>query len=448
MARTDPGIFRILGGHHASLNSEAVVDEGDFDAICIGEGERALTELAESLTNNGDNPRRDIMNLWFRDRETGEIYRNPQAEFNQDLDALPYLNRRIWDSWIEQPSEYPSLLLGRGCPFKCRYCSNHKMANLAEGNYVRFRSPENIVGELINLRKDYPEVERVYLEVETFGANRKASYAIFEALAEFNKSQEKPIKFGANMALTSYFMKDTKRLNELVTKAKAANLATINVGLESGSERMRKDVLRRPKYTNNELIQFCREAQSQGINIIFYVLLGLPGETVSDYMETVRVARAAQPFTCLVSIFYPYLGTELAEEAINMGLIEPESLSPKGERSNPQMDLPGFSRLRIRFEYIIFWWRVYRGHWNMDKVLANCAHAFLRAYPKFHSLYLFIRNNNRIVMRLANRYGMSERKVGMRLANRYGVDVSRDMGERKIGTLSKKVGTRVDVVDV
>ncbi len=423
VARTDPGIFRILGGHHASLNPEAVIEDGDFDAICVGEGERAVTELAESLGANDGNPR-DIMNLWFRDRETDEVHRNPSAEFRGDLDALPDLNRRIWDPWMEQPDEYPSLLLGRGCPFKCRYCSNHAMAKLSEGRYVRFRSPENIVGELVNIRRDYPGVERVYLEVETFGANRKASYAIFDALAAFNKSQDRPISFGANLALTSSFMSDAERLNELMSKAKAANVVTINVGLESGSDRVRNEVLLRPKYKNDELVQFCQEARDHDIKIVFYVLMGLPGETVADYMETVRVARAAQPYTCLVSIFFPYLGTDLATESIHMGLIDSESLSPKGERSSAQLDLPGFSRRRIRFEYIVFWWRVYRGHWRLPKVLANMAAAYLRAHPKVYSLYLFVRNKSGIVMRLANRYGT---------------------GEHKLGKAPRKVGTRVDV---
>jgi len=420
----DPSIYCVLGGHHASLNSSAVIEEGVFDAICVGEGERGIVALAENLPQI-KRGQYDFKNFWFRDRTTGVIHKNVLEEFRGDLDALPFINRKIWDKWIEQPDEYPSLLLGRGCPFKCTYCSNHAMAKLAEGNYVRFRSPSNIVEELTCLSQDYPNVDRVYLEVETCGANRKASYAVFDALAEYNRSRERPLRFGVNLALTSNFMDKAERIDELLSKARATNITTINMGLESGSERMRKEVLNRPSYTNDELIKFCNAAKAYGIKVIYFVLIGIPGESIEDYLETVRVARESQPFTCYVSIFFPYLGTDLATQAIQMGLIQPENLSPKSERSTARLNLEGFSSKRIQFEYIIFWWRVYKGHWPLAKILASMFAAFLKGHPKIYSLYLYIRNNSDFVMGLVGRYSSS--------------------GPRSRRT-PRTVGTRVDVI--
>ena len=94
-----------------------------------------------------------------------------------------------------------------------------------------------------------------------------------------------------------------------------------------------------------------------------------------------------------------------------MGLINKESLSPKGERSNAQLDLPGFSKRRIRFEYIIFYWRVYVGHWSLLKVLANVFSSFLKAYPRWYSIYIKIRNNSSLLRKIASMLSGSGHKL-------------------------------------
>ena len=427
-------IFHILGGHHASLDSDEVMKDGVFDAICVGEGENSIVELADNIENYSKYGHiKPIKNLWFSDNDNKKIIKNPRADFRQDLDDLPYINRKIWDKFIDNPNDYPAILLGRGCPFKCTYCSNHAMAKLSDGKYTRFRSPSNILGEIENILENYDNVERIYLEVETFGANRKASFAIFEKLAEFNSSRNQKIRFGANLALTSNFMSNEERCHELLSKASKANLMTINMGLESGSERFRKDVLLRPKYTNDELVRFCKLAKDYDIRVIFFILIGLPGETLADYYETVKTARRAQPYTCYVSIFYPYLGTDLATQAISLSLIHPrdlvESDTSRAERSRAILDLDGFSAKRIRIEYILFWFRVYFRHWPISKIIFQMISSFLRAYPKVYSKLLYLRNNSSILFKIISHFSSYEK--------------SWKIHKRKF---DKAIGTRVDVI--
>ena len=139
-------------------------------------------------------------------------------------------------------------------------------------------------------------------------------------------------------------------------------------------------------------------------------MLGLPGETIEDYYETVKLARLAQPYWCYVSIFFPYLGTDLANKVIEMGLTDGKHLDPRSERSSAQLNLQGFSNHRIRFEYIVFAWRVYRGNWPIMKVVANVIASFLKAYPKLYSFYLYLRNNFSFVMKLTNKYNVNKHK--------------------------------------
>lgn len=378
----DASIFTVLGGHHASLNSDEAIAAEGIDAICISEGERAVIELARQI-GAGARPH-GILNLWIKDRATGELEKNPTAALAPNLDELPYIDRRLWDEWMIDPSDYPSVLLGRGCPFQCTYCSNHAMAQLASGPFVRFRSPPHIVGEISKLCRDYPDVTRIYLEVETFGANLKASFQVFDALAEFNASRERKIQFGINFALTSNFVNNEARVTETMTRLANANIRVVNVGLETGSERLR-DEIKRPRYTNKELINFCQFAKRHGVEVVFYVLIGLPGETLQSYRDTIRVCRDAQPAFVYLSIFYPYLGTDLATLCLEKGLVDKADLSPTAERTHSVLNLPEFSRRRIRLEYVLFWIKVYRGHWPMTKLAFHTGNSILIAHPLLYS---------------------------------------------------------------
>lgn len=383
----DNSIFTILGGHHASLNSEEAIAAEGLDAICISEGERAVVALADAIAT-GQKPA-SILNLWIKNRLTGAIEKNPTDALAPELDELPYIDRGFWDKWMIDPSDYPSVLLGRGCPFKCTYCSNHAMAQLSKGSYVRFRSPKHIVGEIEQLCRDYPDVTRIYLEVETFGANLKASFKVFEALAEFNAKREQPIQFGVNFALTSNFIKNEARVTETMTQLSNAKIRVVNVGLETGSEWLR-DEIKRPKYTNEELILFCQKAKAHGVDVVFYVLIGMPGESLETYQDTIRVCRAAQPSFVYLSIFYPYLGTDLATLCLEKGLVKKADLSPSAERTHAVLDLPGFTRSRIRREYVLFWYKVYRGHWPMSKILFHTLNSILVAHPTIYSWLYFV----------------------------------------------------------
>ncbi|MBT3225132.1 MAG: radical SAM protein [Deltaproteobacteria bacterium] len=379
----DSAINIIIGGHHASLNPSEVLIEDCFDAVCIGEGERAVVEYASQI-KSGINLPSNINNLWIKNRANNSIEKNDRNPFVQDLDSLPFIDRSMWEDLIDDKSRLASILLGRGCPNKCTYCSNHALAKLSEGKYVRFRSPENIVEELKQLIQDFPEVTKVYLEVETLSINLKYVDALCEQLKKFNAGLQNPPRYGVNLTMRKKLLEN----DEFLPKLKAANFEFINIGLESGSERVRREILKRPKYDNGSLIKFCNLAKEVGIEANLFVLVGIPGETLSDFKETIACTRECNPQHVHLSIFYPYPGTDLFFMARDMGVLQNGTLKPVFERRTANLDLPGFSKKQIQREFLLFYYNVYKGRLPFYKIASRVIRELVFLYPMLNELYI------------------------------------------------------------
>lgn len=345
-----PGIFLLLGGVHPTLNPDESLKDA-FDALCIGEGEEATVELAAQL-EEGARPA-GIRNLWIRNGSS--IEKNPQRPFIQDLDALPFPDRSMWQRWMSDPApRMCSILLSRGCPFDCSYCSNHALRKISPGTYLRHRSPENITAEIRDILDRFPSVNEIYLETETLLANREWCAKLCAHLEDLNRSLKSPLSFGANIRIVP-----GAELESVFAMMKRSHFRFINIGLESGSERVRRAILRR-NYANADVIEAVRLARKYGIQVALFNLIGVPGETFTDFKETVRMNKLCRPDWHLTSIFFPYPGTDLYRSAVAQGLIQ-DPIDPRNERQKASLDLPDFPRKKILDSLRFFNHYVYKG---------------------------------------------------------------------------------------
>jgi anaerobic magnesium-protoporphyrin IX monomethyl ester cyclase len=392
----DPHIFVVLGGPYASLMPEKAISSPFWDAICIGEGDKAIIALAAQI-ERGLRPA-GIHNLWIKMKDAAgieTIEKNSPGPFISDLDSLPFINRELLRPWIENPDQDPAILVGRGCPFSCTYCSNHILRKLAKGRYIRHRSPNNILREIEQITKNI-SVTNIFLEIETIGYDIDFALQLCNVLSEFNRLRTDPIIFNTNFAITSTLIKDVKMVNRLLSAFRHANLNAINIGLESGSERIRNEVLRRPRYTNADIIRFCDIAYEYNIKINMFVMLGLPGESFKDFQQTIDVVKRCQPNVVFLSIFYPYPGTDLYEVAKEKGLFDERTISQVAERQSVHVHLPEFSSRRILLEYILFDFKVYRGKWSLLKRFCHTLKMAIKINPTSNKWYYYISRKTKL----------------------------------------------------
>lgn len=362
-----PDRFLLIGGSHISLSpDESVFDI--FDALCIGEGEEATLELVKLLERNIYPT--GISNLWIKNGNG--IEKNGTRPFINNIDWLPFPDRKMWYEWIdmERSSKRPVILLGRGCPFICTYCCNHALRKLAEGPYVRLRSPENIIREIEELLQQFPMVKEIYFEVETFGVNINWSLELCSRLEDLNARRSQPLTFGVNLRITPR----TEELEVLFAALEKSNFRFVNIGLESGSERIRRDILKR-YYSNEDIIDAVKLARGHGLEVHFYNIIGLVSETIDEFKETVNMNRTCLPDSYTISIFYPYPGTDLYKFCERKRMLPPRLLSTNQERVKATLDFPEFTKRQIQKAFIWFDYYVYGDlkpiGWLKDQVLSR-----------------------------------------------------------------------------
>lgn len=351
-----PNIPLMGGGVHITLNpSEELLEI--FDCICIGEGETPLLEYIDYLKKEIDHT--NIQNLWIK--ENGKIYKNNLRNFIDNLDALPFPDRDIWQKWILEPQTRITILLGRGCPYNCTYCCNHKLKKITKGEYVRLRSPDNILMEIEQLNKQFPAINEYFLEVETIGCDMQWLIDLCKKLHDFNLTKVNKLKFGTNLRIFP-----NMDYESVFHHLKFANIDSVIIGLESGNERIRREILNRV-YSNDSILQAINVARKHEIKIGIFNMVGIPTETLNDFKDTIRMNQVIKPDWHSTSIFFPYQGTKLYDVTIAMGLM-PKKLNTNSERQKAVLNLPGFTSRQIQRSFDSFHYKVYSADANKKAI--------------------------------------------------------------------------------
>jgi radical SAM superfamily enzyme YgiQ (UPF0313 family) len=294
--RTNPRLFFIAGGPHATQDPEDALRQG-FDAIVMGEAEKSIVDLVNCLDGAGD--WRRLSGLAYLKRE--KVIENPRLEFIQELNALPFVARDLIDQrqYIRK-NGYASIFNTRGCPFGCLYCK--PMVDKLFGKKTRMRSAWNIAEEIEIMHKEYG-ANTFYFKDDTL---LLCGYEWFDSLRkEFDKR---------NLRIHWYCLGRVDQINEPLLKCmKAAGLAAIAFGIESGSQKIldfyRKGVTLQQAKTAFSL------CHKHNIMTHAYIMLGAPVETRADLQKTLEFLKGLRPHSCRFFITTPIPGNFLYEYA-------------------------------------------------------------------------------------------------------------------------------------
>ena len=334
--------FSIFGGPHCTFSPE-FVNEASVDAICIGEGEEALAELACKLENKMDIT--SIKNLWIK--ADNAVYKNEIRPMHQSTDEISIPDRDIFNKYRHYKNmRRRYLLTTRGCPYNCTYCYNESYRNLYKnkGYKIHQRSVENVIGELIEIKNKFkPKTIKFYDDIFILNKEWLKEFAV-----EYREKINLPFLAHVRLNLVT---------EDVVRILKQAGCHEVEFGIESGNHEYRKLILNR-EMTNEEIIQKSNLFRKYEIKTLAYNILGLPDETIEQSYETLRLNIDAKVNYSFAGIFQPFPKTKLFEYAVEKGYFSgnvkdiPESIIYSGSVLKMK-NIKQIKRLQFLFSIIV-----------------------------------------------------------------------------------------------
>ena len=107
---------------------------------------------------------------------------------------------------------------------------------------------------------------------------------------------------------------------KMLAQLAEAGCRHIVYGVESGSERVRRDIMKR-NAPNQRFIDVFRWTKEAGILVTANYIIGTPGETSDDIEQTIALHQQLEPDDFGYFIFYPYPGTALFQLCRDRGYL-------------------------------------------------------------------------------------------------------------------------------
>lgn len=308
------GILQIAGGIHATTDPAGTLKETSLDGVCIGEGEIPMEKLLNNIEKN--KPIHDTEGFFWK-LKNGKIKKNSIPQFISDLSSLDFPEINVLGKNLiitdDLGRKYLPVLLSRGCPYNCHYCCNEVKSNVydSKDNYFRIPSVEYSISLLERIISDFPEIEMIYFQDDNLIANQ-------EWFLDFAKEYKKRINLPYQLA--GRFECINQRMLSVLKKSNCVEMA---VGLETGNEQLRKELLNKD-IPNETIIEKSKMIKESEIGLVTLNMMGLPFETKKQMKETIQLNKKIKPDFGYCSFFFPYKGTELYNFCRKHGLLKSE----------------------------------------------------------------------------------------------------------------------------
>ena len=315
----NPRVPVIMGGQHVTIMTDDAMADPNVDFVVKGEGEITFIELLREIegdqnwenvpglsykrsgrVSGGTKKQENVPGLSFKRGD--EIVHNPlsQVAHNSprplvdDLDDLaPPARECLYDVENYLPQALGKLFASRGCPYQCNYCGTQNIWTYK----VRHRSSASLVEEIRHVKKEFGTNYFTFFD-DVFGLDKKRAIDLCQEMAKAKLGVRWDCLTRSNLVS-----------DELLIAMKKAGCVKIDMGVESGSDKILKDT--KKGLNTEQILTGGRLIKKHGLFLYAFFMVGLPTETEDDAKMTIEFLEKLKPHWAGISIFTPIPGTAI-----------------------------------------------------------------------------------------------------------------------------------------
>lgn len=294
----------VLGGQHATIMIDEVLSDPNIDFLIRGEGEETFIELLRQMEGGRDWAKIDGLSYKTNDRQ---VVHNKARALLSDLDTLAMPARQcLFEVKTYEPHALGKLFASRGCPYQCTYCGTQNVWT----QKVRHHSANRVVEEIRQVKKEFGTTYWTFFD-DVFGIDKTKTLELTRQIAEAKLNISWDCLTRANLVS-----------DQLLIAMKKAGCTKIDMGVESGSEKILKDT--KKGLTKDEIRAGAAIVKKHKFLLYMFFMIGLPTETEEDVKQTLAFLEELKPDWAGISIFTPIPGTALYKELRAQGKISDE----------------------------------------------------------------------------------------------------------------------------
>ena len=288
------------------------------DFIICGEDDFALSELIKAIEING------LKKLGSIFKKNDKVINCINGPIVDNLDNLPFFEFSDFDLNSYRFPDTLEIFMSKGCPWRCVFCIDWR------NEKYRSMSGKRIFDELLYQTNLYKQIRHFRFCDKTINGN-------IRALTEFCNLVSEGFKQGLFQRNDWYWSGDAmirpEMNRELLEKMVKARCNGIGYGIESGSEKVVKDM---GKFFSIPLAEeVIKNTHSNNLKTTINILVGFPTETRKDFEETMKFIVKNRDFIDEVRLTYggcrvyphSYLDTDLDKYNITYPVSEVKELN-------------------------------------------------------------------------------------------------------------------------